>query len=233
MSGIEKNLRTVLDNIDKAASFVGRGPGGIKLVVVTKNQPVEAIERAIGAGASIIGENRAQEARDKYREIGNRVEWHFIGHIQRNKVKMIVDFVTLIHSVDSVKLALEIQRHASQAGKIQQVLVQVNIGRESTKHGILPENVGELVLELSRMPNILVKGLMIIPPYVEDAETSREFFRRLFELREVLTEQFEGKDVSNIDFEYLSMGMSSDYTVAIEEGSNMVRVGTAIFGPRG
>ncbi|MDI6821712.1 MAG: YggS family pyridoxal phosphate-dependent enzyme [Actinomycetota bacterium] len=222
---IAQNLRLIRDKMAKAASRVGRNPTEIKLVAVTKNVPVLEINQAIEAGITDIGENRVQEMRKKFGKLGNAVTWHFVGHLQTNKVKYIIDFVELIQSVDSLKLAQEIQKRAQKANRIQKVLVEVNVSREESKFGIDPQKLVSFMKEIAKLDHIVVKGLMTLAPLVEDTEEIRPVFRTLRELGEHVKEL----NLSRVEMEYLSMGMTNDFEIAIEEGSNMVRIGTGIF----
>ncbi len=226
---ISKNLSAVTERIRQAALRSGRNPGEIRLVAVSKTVSPEKIREAIKAGVTILGENYIQEARKKIEEIGGAIEWHFIGHPQSNKVKYAVDLFTMIHSVDSVSLAAELNRAAEKRNKIIPVLVQVNISGEETKSGINPEETARLLTELSSMDSLSVRGLMTMPPWFENAEDARPYFIALRKLRDELSE----RHIKNISLTELSMGMSGDFEVAIEEGATLVRVGTAIFGPRG
>ena len=183
---------------------------------------------AIKCGSRNIGENKVQEIMAKYENIEESVNWHLIGHLQTNKVKYIIDKVALIHSVDSIGLAEEINKRAEKAGLVKDVLVQVNVAQEETKFGIEYDDTDSFVERLSGLPGIRVKGLMTIAPYYDDAELARPVFRRLKEKFDMLA----AAGIPNVDMKYLSMGMTNDYKVAIEEGSNMVRIGTGIFGAR-
>ncbi len=222
---IAQNLRLIRDRMAKAASRVGRNPTEIKLVAVTKNVPVLEINQAIEAGITDIGENRVQELREKFGKLGNAATWHFVGHLQTNKVKYIIDFVELIQSVDSLKLAQEIQKRAQRANRIQKVLVEVNVSGEESKFGIDPQKLMSFMKEITKLDHIVVKGLMTLAPLVEDTEETRPVFRTLRELGEDVRKL----NLPQIEMEYLSMGMTNDFEIAIEEGSNMVRIGTGIF----
>lgn len=226
--GIKENLESVWDRIRKACERAGRRPEEVSLVAVTKNVPVHLIEEAIEAGVEDIGENRFQEAREKFARIGKRVRWHMVGHLQTNKVKGALQIFDIIHSLDRIKLAEEIERRASAEGRIVRCLVQVNLSGEPTKFGIGEEDLIPFLLEISRMEHIRVEGLMTIAPLMENPEDTRPFFRRLRELREMV----EKERMDRVEMRHLSMGMSADFEVAVEEGATMVRIGTAIFGPR-
>lgn len=208
----------IKENIQKIISEIG----SVKLVVVTKSRTIEEIKQAIEAGAPIIAENRIQEAERKYSELKNffkdkNVEFHFIGHLQTNKVKKAIEMFDLIQSIDSLKLAKEIDKRANQINKKQDVLIEVNIGKEPQKYGVLPENVIEFTNKIKQFENIKVKGLMCMPPFNKD---SRPYFKEM------------KKMFDKLNLEILSMGMTNDYKIAIEEGSNMIRIGRGIFGER-
>lgn len=224
---IPANIQSVKKRIEEAARRSGRDPGQITLLAVTKNQAVSAIREVIDAGIIDLGENRSQELLSKYKEIEDRVNWHFIGHLQRNKVKYIIPLVYLIQSVDSIPLAKEINGRAESLGKIQDILLEVNVSGETSKQGFTPGEVLKVVDDLAHLKNICVKGLMMMAPFVNDVELLRPYFAKLKELFDNLSD----KEGSNLEMQYLSMGMTNDFEVAIEEGSNMVRVGTAIFNP--
>ena len=200
------------------------------MVAVTKTATIEQIKEAIEAGIKIIGENKVQEAREKYLLLANynnrNIEWHLVGHLQTNKVKYAVELFDLIHSVDSVKLAEEIDRRSRQFNKISDILIEVNVSGEKTKFGVKPEEVELLLREISPFPGIKVRGLMTVAPLTSDKEEVRLCFRRLREL----SEKMVGLSIENIEMEYLSMGMTDDFEVAIEEGSNLIRIGRGIFG---
>ena len=225
MGNIAANIKGIIHKIKLAAERVGRKEESVKLVAVTKTVDVSRIKEAIRAGIKIIGENRVQEAREKFKDIGKEVEWHLIGHLQTNKVKYIFDIFSLIHSVDSLPLSEEIQRRAENKGLETDILIEVNLSGEKTKFGILPEKAINFVKDISRFKNINIMGLMTIPPFSESPEDSRKYFKMLRMLRDDI--QREG-----IEMKELSMGMSNDFEVAVEEGATMVRIGTAIFGER-
>jgi hypothetical protein len=224
---IARNVREVLDRISGAAIRAGRRPETVRLVAATKSVPAERIRRAIDAGVRLIGESRLQEALPKIEALRGAadVRWHFIGRLQRRKVKTVVGTFELIHSVDSMELAAEIDRRAGDAGIRQSVLLEINVGREATKAGFAPDEAARVVTALEDMRNLAVKGLMAIPPPGPDAEASRPYFRALRELARSLAGPGQA-------IEELSMGMSQDFEVAVEEGATLVRVGTAIFGAR-
>ncbi len=228
MSSIAENIRNILERIAVAARRAHRDPSTVRLVVVTKTVDRERIREAVNAGAMILGENRVQEAREKITDLGPIASWHLIGHLQTNKVKYAVPLFYLIHSVDSLGLAQEIDRHAQKHGKVQDILIEVNISGEGSKTGVAADDANALVRSASQLKNIRVQGLMTMPPYSEDPEASRPYFRRLRELaRDIANEH-----IPNAVMKELSMGMSGDFEVAVEEGATLVRVGTAIFGER-
>lgn len=208
-----------------AAERAGRRCEDITLVGVTKLIGLERIEPALAAGLRHLGENYVQEALDKYEAIGDRARWHFIGHLQRNKVKYVVPRFDLIETVDSLRLAREIEKRAARAGKRMPVLLQVNVGDEHSKFGVAPAEAGALWDEVAALPHLEVQGLMAIPPLVPEPELSRPYFRRLGEIARDL-------EAPEKRIQHLSMGMTLDFEVAIEEGATIVRVGTGIFGPR-
>lgn len=230
MSYIAKNLGDIRERIRGAALAVGRDPSGVRLVTVSKTFPADMVREAIDAGADILGESRVQEAKEKINDIGPRtgVSWHLVGHLQSNKAKAAVDLFDLIHSVDSLHLAREINAQAAKVGKVQRVLIEVNVSGEGSKFGIEPRELLELIKALAPLKNIVVEGLMTIPPWSEDPEAGRPYFRRL----RGLAAEVDALGLPGIRMNELSMGMSGDFEVAIEEGSTLVRVGTAIFGHR-
>ena len=224
---IKENLRRIGEKIRVKSELVGRDPQEIILVAVTKTVEADRVEEAIAAGVNIIGESRVQEAKEKYGRVKSRIIWHLVGHLQRNKAKDAVKIFDLIHSVDSAKLAKEIDKQARKVGKIQKILVEVNVSGEESKYGLSPEEVITFLKEVSGLPNIKVKGLMTMAPLYENPEDCRPYFRKLKEL----VEEVKAENIKDAEMVYLSMGMSNDFEVAIEEGSNMVRIGRAIFEP--
>jgi len=203
-------------------------PGGVELVAAAKTrQPPEILE-AVGAGARIIGENYVQEAEGAYEVVGDKAKWHFIGHLQKNKVKKAVRIFDMIETVDSAELAREIDRRCAQIGKVMSVLIEINSGREEQKAGVVPEEAERLVREISNYQNIKVMGMMTMGPFVGDPEDSRPYF---VETKKIF-EKIKQLNLPNVDMHHLSMGMTNSYKVAIEEGANMVRIGTKIFGQR-
>ena len=228
MQEIKDNISGIYQNIKDICVRMDKDPESITMIAVTKTIDPDRINYAIECGINNIGENKVQEVMAKYENIEGNVNWHLIGHLQTNKVKYIIDKVALIHSVDSIGLAEEISRRASSAGIVKDVLVQVNVAQEDTKFGIDYKDAESFVRQLSQLSGISVKGLMTIAPYSEDIEQVRPVFRRLKEMYDFLA----AANITNIEMKYLSMGMTNDYMVAIEEGSNMIRVGTGIFGER-
>ncbi len=228
MDSIKQNIESIEAEIKEICQRCGRSFEDITLIAVSKTIDTDRINYAVDCGVSNLGENKVQEIMDKYDHISKNVKWHLIGHLQSNKVKYIIDKVELIHSVDSEKLAEEISRRAQQNNMKKDVLVQINVAKEDTKFGIDIEDAVDFVKSISRFDNICIKGLMTVAPYDEDPEKVRPVFRQLKQKFDQLAQL----DIPNTDMKYLSMGMSNDYPVAIEEGSNMIRVGTAIFGKR-
>ncbi len=211
--------------IEKAARRVGRDPSEIKLVAVSKTVEPARIKEAIGAGVSILGENYVQEAKKKIEEIGRPVAWHFIGHLQSNKAKYAVQFFDMLHSLDSIPLAEELNRRAEQIGRVLKVMIEVNISGEATKFGTDEGKILNLAKRILQLNHLSLEGLMTMPPYFDSPEMSRPYYIKLRELKERLVRE-------GIPMKELSMGMSNDFEIAIEEGATYVRVGTAIFGPR-
>jgi hypothetical protein len=228
MSTIAENITWVRERIAAASWRAGRDPDSVTLVHVTKTVEPDRILQAIGAGAKVLGENYVQEAQKKIEAARGEVAWHFIGHLQKNKAKYAVRFFDLIHSVDSFSLAEELSRAAQKAGKVQSILLQVDLGREVTKFGAPEEEVFRIVEKMGKLEAISIRGLMTMPPYSDDPENSRPYFRKLRALQERLV----GMKIQGVSMRELSMGMSGDFEVAVEEGATLVRIGTAIFGPR-
>lgn len=217
------------DRINKAAVSSGRNPETVRLVAVSKTIPTKTVEEAIQAGADILGENYIQEARAKFNDLSSYpVSWHFIGHLQTNKAKYAVRIFDLIHSVDSLKLAMELDKQAKKTGKIQHILIQVNLADESSKSGVSINHTLNLVKQISVLKNLAIKGLMTMPPFFNAPEKVRPFFKQLRSLRD----QISKETIHNVAMDELSMGMTGDFEVAIQEGSTLVRIGTAIFGER-
>lgn len=228
MSDIKKNLEVIKEKIDRAAQKSGRKGTDITVIAVTKTIDVARINELISYGIQNIGENKAQELRDKYPQIDPSVNWHFIGHLQSNKIKYIIDKVKLIHSVDSEKLAYNINEAAKKHDKVMDILLQVNVAEDENKFGLSYKEVEPLLYKLKDLKNIRVRGLMTIVPYDEEAENNRLYFRRMKQL----AVDIDNQNIDNISMEFLSMGMTNDFEIAIEEGSNMVRIGTGFFGAR-
>ncbi|MDO9026613.1 MAG: YggS family pyridoxal phosphate-dependent enzyme [bacterium] len=229
MVGIEENLKIVQKRIAEAALKSGRQPGDITLVAVTKTIGSGQINQAIECGVSIIGENRVQEAVQKHPEIAGGVQWHLIGHLQSNKAKKAVEMFSLIHSVDSPDLAREIGRRALEANKVQEVLLEVNTSGEPQKYGFQIDDVITAVTDIKDIEGVKVMGLMTVGPLTEDDQRVRKAFRRL----RIIFQEAAKLNLPNVQMKHLSMGMSGDFETAIEEGSTMVRIGSAIFGSRG
>jgi pyridoxal phosphate enzyme (YggS family) len=225
---INENLMQVRKNIEAACQKAGRNPEEVTLIAVSKTKPVPMLEEAYQAGSRDFGENKVQEIMDKYPVLPDDIRWHMIGHLQRNKVKYIVDKVSLVHSVDSLRLAEEISRQAEKKQTELDILVEVNIAQEESKFGTSRAEAAQLVEEIAKLPCIHVKGLMTIAPFVEHPEENRKYFRQIKEL----SVDIEKKNIDNVSMSVLSMGMTNDYMVAVEEGATMVRVGTGIFGER-
>ncbi|MEZ3461354.1 MAG: YggS family pyridoxal phosphate-dependent enzyme [Lachnospiraceae bacterium] len=225
---IQENIKAVEDRIAAECQKAGRDPEDVTLIAVSKTKPVEMLREAYEYGCRDFGENKVQELLDKYEEMPRDIRWHMIGHLQRNKVKYIVDKVYLIHSVDSLRLAEEISKEAVKKNVCVNILVEVNVANEETKFGTTCEEVKQLVQDIAKLPNICVKGLMTIAPFVENAEKNRPFFSNLKKISVDIMEE----NIDNITMENLSMGMTGDYTVAVSEGATYVRVGTGIFGVR-
>ena len=225
---LAENLQQVNANIEKACAAVSRDPGEVTLVAVSKTKPVSMLQVAYDAGARVFGENKVQEIMDKYDQLPSDIQWHMIGHLQRNKVKYIIDKVAMIHSVDSLRLAQTIEQEAAKKELVMPILLEVNVAEEDTKFGLKVEEVLPLLEQISSFSHIQVKGLMTIAPFVENPEENREVFRTL----KKLSVDISAKNINNVTMSVLSMGMTGDYQVAVQEGSTMVRVGTGIFGER-
>lgn len=225
---IRENLEHVKENIRKACVAAGRDPKEVTLIAVSKTKPVSALEEAYQAGARDFGENKVQELLDKIPVLPGDIRWHMIGHLQRNKVKYIVDKVYLIHSVDSLKLAEELNREALKKNVEVNILVEVNVAGEDSKFGASLQETLCLVEQIAALPAVHIRGLMTIAPYVEDQEENREYFTKLKQL----AVDIKNKNIDNVTMSVLSMGMTGDYQVAVEEGATYVRVGTGIFGER-
>lgn len=225
---IQENMKAVEDRIASECQKAGRKPEDVTLIAVSKTKPVEMLMEAYEYGCRDFGENKVQELLDKYEVMPKDIRWHMIGHLQRNKVKYIVDKVYLIHSVDSLRLAEEISKEATKKNVCVNILVEVNVANEETKFGTTCEEVKQLVQDIAKLPNICVKGLMTIAPFVENAEKNRPIFSKLKKISVDIMDE----NIDNITMEKLSMGMTGDYAVAVSEGATYVRVGTGIFGVR-
>lgn len=225
---LDNNIKLIIDNINKAAKKSNRFLEDIHIVTVTKTIALDKMDYFYNKGFRNFGENRVQELLEKYDHFNDQINWHLIGHLQRNKVKYIIDKVKMIHSVDSLRLAKEINRQSKNINRITPILVQVNVAQETSKFGIKIEEVDNYIQELSNYNNIIVKGLMTIAPFEKNTENLRPLFRKLKETYDRIKNQEKG----NISMEFLSMGMTNDYEIAIEEGSNMVRIGSGFFGER-
>ncbi|HUI44828.1 MAG TPA: YggS family pyridoxal phosphate-dependent enzyme [Nitrospirota bacterium] len=225
---ISDNLKKVMDRIASAARRAGRDPASIKLIAVTKTVDIERIREAVAAGTGVLGENRVQEAKEKIEQLGPLASWHLIGHLQSNKAKYAVKLFDLIHSIDSFEVAQEVDKQAAKVGKIQDVLVEVNISGEASKAGITAVDAANLIEKAAVLKNLSIKGLMTIPPFFDNAEEARPYFKKLRDL----SVRIGSEKISRVSMGELSMGMSGDFEVAVEEGATMVRVGTAIFGGR-
>lgn len=225
---LRENYDDVEKEIAEACSRVGREKEEVRLIAVSKTKPMSMIEELYEHGCRDFGENKVQELVEKYEALPKDIRWHMIGHLQRNKVKYIVDKVYLIHSVDSLRLAEEISREAVKKQVTVQILIEVNVAQEESKFGLKTEETEELVEAVSKLPGISVRGLMTIAPYVENAEENRQYFQKLKQL----SVDIMRKNIDNVAMDFLSMGMSGDYCVAVEEGATYVRVGTYIFGER-
>lgn len=225
---LKGNLEQVQKNITAACEKAGRDRNEVTLIAVSKTKPVDMLQEIYDCEIRDFGENKVQEMCDKMEVLPKDIHWHMIGHLQTNKVKYIVGKTALIHSVDSLKLANEIQKQAEKKDVIAEILVEVNIAEEESKFGIHKEETVELVKKIAKLPNIRIKGLMTIAPFVENAEDNRLYFREISQL----SVDIKNQNIDNVSMDVLSMGMTGDYMVAIEEGATLVRVGTGIFGER-
>jgi len=226
---IQSNLKKIHDDIRAAAQKSGQDASRVTLVAVSKKKPPEMIQQGIDAGQKDFGENYIQEAMEKIDLLGRKsATWHFIGHLQSNKAKFAVKYFDLIHTVDKVKLAKEINRQAQKIGKMQEILLQVNISQETTKSGAKENEIVDIAKQVCRFDNLHISGLMCMPPFFDDPEDARIYFKRLKQI----SKDIEALNLPNTTMTHLSMGMSNDFPVAVEEGATLVRVGTAIFGAR-
>ena len=226
MAEVADNLARVHEQIAQAAAKSGRAADEIELVAITKTHPAEKVREAIEAGQTLFGESRVQEARAKIPDLPSNIRWHFVGHLQKNKIRHALPLFELIHGVDSLALAQEVNRIAEEEGTHPRVLVEVNVAGEGSKFGFSPDKLRDQMEELLALPRLSVEGLMTIPPFADEAEASRRYFVQLRELRDRLQSDLQ------VDLAQLSMGMTQDFPIAVEEGATLVRVGTAIFGER-
>ena len=228
MSDIGKNIQEIEDKIMKAVKKSGRNREDVLLLAVSKTIAVPQIKEAVDCGLKQLGENKVQEIMDKYEPMGEEVLWHLIGHLQTNKVKYIIDKVAMIHSVESIRLAKEIEKRAASKDIVMDILIEVNMAEEESKFGVKAEDTEKLIREIAKLSHIRIRGLMTVAPFVEKPEENRCIFQQL---RELLVD-INTKKIDNVYMDILSMGMTGDYEIAIEEGANIVRVGTGIFGKR-
>lgn len=225
---LKQNYQDVLTLVQQSCERKNRELKDVTLIAVSKTKPVEMLQEVYDAGARHFGENKVQEIMEKYDLLPKDIHWHMIGHLQTNKVKYIADKVYMIHSVESEKLAREISKQAQKVGRVIPILIEVNVANEESKFGVTVDECLNLILAIHDLPGITIKGLMTIAPFVENAEENREYFKALKQLSVDITQ----KNIDNVSMDFLSMGMTGDYQVAIEEGANFVRVGTGIFGAR-
>ncbi len=228
MADVASNYRQILERISEVAGKCGRHPREVKVLGAAKSQSVESIRAAIAAGISLIGENYVQEAQEKKAQIAAVIEWHMIGHLQRNKAKVAVEIFDLIETLDSVALARELEKQGTRIDKKIRALVEVNLAGEQSKSGIARAELASLLDAVAKLDHVAVEGLMTVPPFREAPEESRPYFCELRELRD----KFNAQRLPHVDLQELSMGMTHDYPVAIEEGATIVRIGTGLFGPR-
>jgi pyridoxal phosphate enzyme (YggS family) len=225
MSKIQDNYLRVKQKIRQAAERAGRSAEEISLCVVTKNRSAEEIREIAALGHTLLGENRVQEARDKIPLLPPELDWHLVGHLQTNKAKLALQLFSMIHSVDSFRVAEALDKYASREKKVVPILIEVNVAGEETKFGVATEETVELIRKVSRLTSLKIQGLMTMAPYLEEPGGTRPYFRRLRELRDRIT----SLEIPNVEMQYLSMGMTNDYEIAIEEGANLLRIGSAIF----
>lgn len=225
---VKENLNEVEDRITAACERAGRNREEVTLIAVSKTKPIEMIEEAYSVGKRDFGENKAQEMKEKHDSLPDDIKWHFIGHLQTNKVKYVVGRAELIHSVDSLHLAEAIEKESEKKNLVSDILIEVNVACEESKYGLKIDEVEELVRDIAKLPHVRIKGLMTIAPFVENAEENRNIFKEL----KTLSVDIAAKNIDNISMDILSMGMTGDYEVAVEEGATLVRVGTGIFGER-
>lgn len=223
-----ENLQRVEQKIRDACVRTGRSQEEVTLIAVSKTKPVEMLQEVYDAGAREFGENKPQELKEKYSQLPSDIKWHMIGHLQTNKIKYIIERACMIHSIDSFHLAEAVSKEAVKRNLVMPVLIEVNIAKEDTKFGIIPEEAEKLIQQISKLPGIQVRGLMTVAPYTDCPEENRHYFA---DLRKLFVD-IKAKNIDNVDMRDLSMGMTGDYEIAIEEGTTMVRVGTGIFGTR-
>ena len=228
MNTIRDHLNEVRENIQKACEKAGRSPQEVTLIAVSKTKPLFMLEEAYEAGARDFGENKVQEILEKHPKMPEDARFHMIGHLQRNKVKQVLPHAVLIHSVDSYRLAEQISQEAGKLGITAKILLEVNVAKEESKFGMMPEDVEEMAGQIAALPHLQIEGLMTIAPFVDDPEKNRPVFRKLYQL----SVDIKKKNIDNVNMGVLSMGMTGDYQVAVEEGATLVRVGTGIFGER-
>ena len=228
MNTIRDHLNEVRENIQKACEKAGRSPQEVTLIAVSKTKPLFMLEEAYEAGARDFGENKVQEILEKHPKMPEDARFHMIGHLQRNKVKQVLPHAVLIHSVDSYRLAEQISQEAGKLGITAKILLEVNVAKEESKFGMMPEDVEEMAGQIAALPHLQIEGLMTIAPFVDDPGKNRPVFRKLYQL----SVDIKKKNIDNVNMGVLSMGMTGDYQVAVEEGSTMIRVGTGIFGAR-
>ena len=228
MNTIRDHLNEVRENIQKACEKAGRSPQEVTLIAVSKTKPLFMLEEAYEAGARDFGENKVQEILEKHPKMPEDARFHMIGHLQRNKVKQVLPHAVLIHSVDSYRLAEQISQEAGKLGITAKILLEVNVAKEESKFGMMPEDVEEMAGQIAALPHLQIEGLMTIAPFVDDQEKNRPVFRKLYQL----SVDIKKKNIDNVNMGVLSMGMTGDYQVAVEEGSTMIRVGNGIFGAR-
>ena len=225
---IKENLEEVREKIHQACQRSGRREEDVTLISVSKTKPVEMLREAYEAGSRDFGENRVQEIMEKYGQMPEDVRWHMIGHLQKNKVRQVIDKAVLIHSVDTVELAEQIEKDAAKRDLTVDILLEVNVAEEESKFGFRTEEVEAAVMKIKEFPHVHIKGLMTIAPFVSNSEDNREVFKKLYQLYV----DIRSKNIDNVNMSVLSMGMTGDYEVAVEEGATMIRVGTGIFGAR-
>lgn len=225
---LKDNLKNVDEKITKACERSSRNREDVTLIAVSKTKPIETLQEAYDLGVRVFGENKVQELTEKYDALPKDIHWHMIGHLQRNKVKYIIDKVDLIHSVDSIRLAETIDKEAEKHNLVANILIEVNVAKEESKFGLMPEELDSFIDEIAKLKHVQVKGLMTIAPFVENPEENRTIFADLRKLSVDIAK----KNIDNVNVSILSMGMTNDYEVAVEEGATLVRVGTGIFGAR-